>query len=246
VLAALAFICSPAGELGRYTDKLATGDNPENVMSPEFRSDPRAYAHALTPIVLRAVIVATVALTVSRTDLFGQTPSIPDGRNEASIVAAAEAEGAGFPRHTESRTNSYPRSCAIGYDLGPARSGEFSIGGNLGGVPASNRGLAELITQPGSAAMRAGHVGKVWWAPDHQSRDMPPLVVRGRSLSNSRDTVRYSSTNIAWPVQPGAKPLPESARKYFFPSGITIPAPGRWLLVATSGDNWGCFILTVL
>jgi hypothetical protein len=93
--------------------------------------------------------------------------------------------------------------------------------------------------------MRAGEVGKVWWAPLHYSHDMPPLLVRGRSLTNPRDTVRFTSARIAWPVFPGAKSVPEAELKYFFPSGITIPKPGRWLLIATSGANWGCFILTV-
>ena len=120
--------------------------------------------------------------------------------------------------------------------MGPIRSGEFVIGGMLGGT----------------SALRVGRAGKVWWAPLHQSRDMPPLVVRGRHLTAVRgpgltvpaDTVRHVKSNVAWPVTSGAPPVPEAEREYFFPSGITVPQGGRWLLIATSGENWGCFIIT--
>jgi len=214
-------------------------------MTPRFGSAVRAYDHVLAPVVFQAFLLAIVALAVRRTDLSGQSPPIPNGRTEARIIAAAEAEGAAFPRHADSQTTANLRRCIVGYDLGPAHSGEFSIGGNLGGVR-DDPDPEELIKQRESTAMHAGHAGKVWWGPDHSSRDMPPLVVRGRNLANVRDTVRYTRAKAAWRVQPGANPVHENAREYFFPSGITIPTPGRWLLVATSGDNWGCFILTVL
>jgi hypothetical protein len=90
-----------------------------------------------------------------------------------------------------------------------------------------------------NAALRAGHRGAVMWYPDHAKAEMPPLVVRGRSLTDLRDTVRHTT----------AKPVAWSGRgqaTYLFPTGILFPHPGRWLLIATSGENWGCFILTVI
>ena len=30
----------------------------------------------------------------------------------------------------------------------------------------------------------------------------------------------------------------------FYPSGVPIPVPGTWELVATAGPNRGCFIVT--
>src|ERR1051325_11099445 len=177
-----------------------------------------------------------------------QTLSIPAGNNETQLIAAAEAEGSMFPRRAApvvlarafvptpsldvssfENKGSENRKCVVGYEMGPIRSGEFVIGGQLSGP----------------RAMMHGRQGKVWWAPLHHAAEMPPLVVRGRNLENPSDTVRFTSSNIAWPVTPGGPRVQESDREYFFPSGITIPTAGRWLLVATSGADWGCFILSV-
>jgi len=63
------------------------------------------------------------------------------------------------------------------------------------------------------------------------------LLVRGARLGAPGDTIRYEQPDDAWPTS-GLK------SDSFFPSGITIPHAGRWLLIATAGDDWGCFILT--
>lgn len=177
-----------------------------------------------------AFALALAIAVLSPVHSFGQTPAIPSGTSEAEIKTAAEKEGAAFPTMRAQSDSAQPRVCVTTHDFGPARSGEFTIGGNL---------------SPGSS-MLAGRPGKVWWAPLYAARRMPPLLVRGRSLTNLGDTVRFTSERVAWPAVPGSPPIPEEKRKYFFPSGITIPQPGRWLLIATSGRNWGCFILTVL
>ena len=178
------------------------------------------------------LILHTLAVAVglsATTRVSGQTPPIPSGATESHIKAAAEEEGAARAKLNAQSIDGAPRVCATGYDMGPVSSGEFTIGGNLGGV----------------AAVRAGRPRKIWWAPRLAARDMPPLLVRGRSLTNPRDTLRFTSAKVAWQAVPGGPPMPETERKYFFPSGITIPHSGRWLLIATSGPNWGCFILTV-
>ncbi len=203
---------------------------------------------ALPRPISRGMTGAICVLAIGSAELHGQP--IPNGADAAQIIASAESEGAAFRRlpkpavvttmfasppeqvvfeeffgravipvknqHTENRT------CAVGYGMGPVRSGEFIIGGQLSG----------------RVAMVAGQRGKVWWAPLHHARIMPPLLVRGRNLSAPNDTVRFITRMVAQTV--GQAPL-----QYFFPSGILVPRPGRWLMVATSGANWGCFILAV-
>lgn len=184
----------------------------------------------LLPRTRRGAVLAPWALCVAA-HLSAQTLQIPKGSNEAQITTEANAEGAVFSRlSTGTSADTAPRVCVTTYEIGPARSGEFTIGGNLAGL----------------SAMNAGRQGKVWWAPLHNARNMPPLVVRGRSLTAPQDTVRFTSAQVAWPSGASGRPVPEAERKYFFPSGITIPQPGRWLVIATSGSNWGCFILTVV
>jgi hypothetical protein len=181
--------------------------------------------------VLHFATVTVAASVCLAANLFGQSFMVARNSSEAKMIAAAEAEGARFQQVAPTHGMvAAPRRCVVAYEMGPVSSGEFTIGGKLGG----------------SVAMRAGAQGKVWWSPLHNSADMPPLVVRGRSLTTPTDTMRFTTDRIAWPVVPGALQLAQPKRKYFFPSGITIPRPGGWLLIATSGANWGCFIVTTV
>jgi hypothetical protein len=183
----------------------------------------------------RAGFALLIGLAVS--DRAAAQLPIPAGSSEAEIVAAAQLEATTFPRlevtRTPSRsfltvqTGTSDRRCIEGNEIGPVRSGEFVIGGQLSG----------------SRAMEPGRPGKIWWAPLNHSIDMGPLLVRGRNINSPLDTVRYTTKTVAWPVTSDT-PVPEADREYFYPSGITIPKSGRWLLVASSGGNWGCFIIT--
>jgi hypothetical protein len=195
-----------------------------------FRTAVRLLPRSLRSALFALSTFAPMWTLFAAARLPAQTPQIPSGSSEAQIKTEAETEGAAFTRlSTGASADAAPRVCVTAFEVGPARSGEFTIGGNLAGL----------------SGMYAGHQGKVWWAPLHNARNMPPLVVRGRSLTTPQDTVRFTSSNVAFPVVHGAPPVPEAERKYFFPSGITIPQRGRWLVIATSGPNWGCFILTV-
>jgi hypothetical protein len=207
----------------------------------------------------RGVVLFVLALAIPRGMAIAQNLRIPEAVGEVKMVAKAEAEGAAFPRLPQPRhvprsfsTRADPlsgtslavlgrgastghenegavRQCVVGHDIGPVRSGEFVIGGNLGGAE----------------AMTSGRIGKVWWVPLHQGAEMPPLVVRGRSLTTPSDTMRFTTSTVAESGRDRG-PLPADVpREFFFPSGITIPQAGRWLLLATSGANWGCFLLTV-
>ena len=180
--------------------------------------------HSMRTLSCVALIAVIGAVTAQNS---ATTQPIPNGSNEAAIVAAAEAEGQHYPDGGKLKA----RQCVISHETGPSISGEFTIGGNLGG----------------SQSLHAGRIGKIWWSPLTKSERMPPLVVRGRDLSTLTDTVRFTSPTISFPVGPvAAAAPPPSQRQYFFPSGFSVPRAGRWLVIATSGKNWGCFILTVV
>ena len=111
----------------------------------------------------RSLLVVTSLCVAPR--LSAQLGTVPRGSTEAQIIAAAETEGAAFHHLKISDNNATPRKCVVGADTGPARSGEFTIGGNLGGY----------------VAMRAGHPGKVWWAPPHSGRPAPCRLTTSES-----------------------------------------------------------------
>lgn len=144
-------------------------------------------------------------------------------------IEDAEREGAEWPQITAAPTQPVrgrdttvmftvpgPRTCTVGKELGPARSGEFLIGAQLSG----------------SVAGTHGNLTKIWWRPDHPALEYD-LLVRGRSLTNSADTMRMVFTDWAH----------VGGESWFFPSGTIFPTAGRWLVIASHGPNWGCFIL---
>ena len=57
------------------------------------------------------------------------------------------------------------------------------------------------------------------------------------------EVFRFDDVAIASPdVTP--TPLPEGVHPdYFYPSGLELRSGGRWMLVATMGPNWGCFVI---
>jgi hypothetical protein len=168
--------------------------------------------------------LAAASLLLLASVVGGQSRSARRAPSAPLSISSAEAEGAGMLGGDRKSAR-----CAEGRGMGPTESGRFTIGGMLSGQYAS----------------RAGQAGKIWWRPAHANDRMPPLVVRGRNLTTLRDTIRFSSATIAWQSAPG-QPTQAANRQYFFPSRLALPTAGRWLLVATSGANWGCFIVTAI
>jgi hypothetical protein len=151
-------------------------------------------------------------------------------------VADAEAEGAVYP-HGPAREHApisfsghgpAQRTCTIGPTTLSAsspweiRSGDFVIGGQIGGG------------RPPSVRVSS----KIWWSPYHNPAEVgTTLLVRGARLGVRGDTIRFEQPRYAWPAG-GLK------TDSFFPSSIIIPHAGKWLLIATAGYDWGCFILS--
>jgi len=191
-------------------------------MGGERRSSMKAETRFIRLLLLGA------ATGVATPNLGAQTLLIPAGSNGVQVTAAAEREGATY-RRAAGPSDAAPRTCALPWFNAPVKSGEFTIGGDVSPV----------------LPLTAGRRGKIWWSPIHHSKDMPPLVLRARNLTTMKDTARITLPGVAYAGTPGSR-RPESERTYFFPSGTTLPTAGRWLVIATSGSNWGCFILTVV
>lgn len=152
-----------------------------------------------------------------------------------SSIAAAEAEGARWPRAVANNdtsaaagaVGSSERRCADVDHINIARSGDFVAG------------PFELYNSTWS-----GGYGKLWWRPAWVSRtDTVPLIVRVARLDAHADAVIFTQPALAHGIDPRAPRTRTSPD--FYPSGIHVPAVGHWLLVATAGPNWGCYILTV-
>jgi hypothetical protein len=144
-------------------------------------------------------------------------------------VDAAESEGARWavsadpssqlPGHTADFATPSPRRCVEVDSVGPVRSGEFFAGGILRNIGAGGR-------------------PKLWWRPMHPTIAFN-LTVRGARLDSPPDTLRYEDRTL----EIGGRSLFTSPGPFFYSAGVTIPSSGRWLVVATSGPDWGCFIL---
>jgi hypothetical protein len=171
------------------------------------------------------------------------TPSQPllSGTTKEEIVASAEREALSFPvdptpparlkvAFTPGKTAGHvERKCVTGAGLGSIRSGEFVIGGELSGQ--DPRETRKRVTP------------KIWWSPLHHSAAMQ-LLVRGRRVGGGGE-YRWLSVTVAHGLPAPGVHVPESEREYFFPSGIEFLHSGTWVLVATQGSDWGCFVLTM-
>jgi hypothetical protein len=178
------------------------------------------------PTMARTFVVLTMLASAAQAQRrVASSQPVPAGTTESAIVAAAEAEGRAYAAPGDTT-----RKCVRGWRIGPAHSGEFTIGGDISS----------------DFPLKAGHVGKIWWAPRYNSESMPPLVVRGRNLWTPKDTIRWTSANVAYPSSGVFQARANQKHDYFFPSGFSLPTRGRWLVIATSGQNWGCFFLTVV
>ena len=227
------------GGSGPMADEQAMITSSGHCPAPPAGSPPQAViacarveAHSTAPGATSATISVQPTATPARRPVLAPpaptvvvAPSLPS-------VAAAEAEAASYPQAPPPRVTTFnlrhdfpgsaERTCVeVGEDAADQgiRSGEF-VAGNLG----------SFTKHWGTAA----ETGKVWWKPLH-TLDISEsgLTVRATLLDDPAITRVYHNDGIGY----------GSGR--FYPSLISLPRHGRWMLVATSGPDWGCFIVTL-
>jgi hypothetical protein len=86
-----------------------------------------------------------------------------------------------------------------------------------------------------------GGYGKIWWQPAVVAAPSAPLTVSAARLDAVAETRVFEQPTLAYTIDHSGK----RTGAQFYPSGFRVPSRGRWLLVASAGENWGCFIVTV-
>ena len=160
-----------------------------------------------------------------------------DAQRILPTVAAAEAEGVGYRRGPTPTTVSWAfrkpfggtaqRTCvAVRADGsaagGSLRSGDFII----------RSGLLSWVWPHAEGKY------KVLWLPLHSPRDgRGALLLRAVRVGHPAYTLRLRLSGAA------AAGAPKT--ELGFPSVISFPKAGQWVVVATAGDDWGCFVFSI-
>lgn len=175
-------------------------------------------------------IAAVLCLTTAHVSAAQRIPTTID---------AAEAEGAAVPRVSPASTpraftapfgGTADRKCVTSpVDSEPTggslRSGDFIIRGHLERVGASS-------------GLQAKRDIKILWMPIHNPFSYPStLIIRGARMGDEADTLRTYVADYVYP--------PRAKTEASFASLVRFPAAGTWVVVATAGDDWGCFLLPV-
>lgn len=188
---------------------------------------------ALAPLAALAIAHSANA-TVNRRQherLRASASALSDDSIIPLSVGAAEAEADTYPRgptpdprraaKLDKYVGSTARRCLHAGRSGEAfRSGDFAIG----------RGIT---------MMQAGIPTKVFWIPLHDPSGAA-LRIRAARISAGEappDTLRRTLVNVAT--------TGEHTTTAFYPGAFKLPRPGEWLVVATSGPDWACVLVTV-
>ena len=185
--------------------------------------------------VRRAAVLPSLALVAICLPLHAQElDSLPPTVDRAELIALVEGFGQSHPALPPSAVapaawsevefvGSSDRRCVTMPPDGPVRSGDFGLA--FWGFP-----------------FEAGKYQKISWTPVGDYRDMA-VYIRGRMVSDPESVVERRSSQLGRSVR--TENTGGEDRTWFFPAGLAFPAAGEWVVVATSGANWGCFVFTV-
>ena len=198
--------------------------------------------------VVLGVMLAVIALLVTAV---GLAPA----RGRAQLLAwlTIAGERSSFARYS---ADSVSRIIAATEASGRAFPGAGTATSTRRCVEAAGRNAESGDVSAGSwdfyrTSWRQGG-GKLWWrvARPLTGSDSATLIVRAIRLdrplpagaeSNSRST-RIRLRPVSRQGDTLVFTLTEPKATSGFPSGVRVPTPGRWMFIATMGDNWGCFL----
>jgi hypothetical protein len=172
-----------------------------------------------------AFVTLLVLANAARAQSIPRTSSEAEAEGTRFAHDAADTVKAGWAarpfRGTRERRCATPSTLDDSLARGalPLRSGEFLIRTSLNG--------------PGGFRVNEGH--KVLWLPLHPRTNGPaPLSIRAVRLGQSSDSLRLTIAGLA-----------HSRTEVGYPSTVSFPSAGEWLVVTTAGTDWGCFLLSV-
>lgn len=177
------------------------------------------------------LITAMMVVLVPALAVQSQSPGRPaaPGDSVPGSIREAEASGSRHPRATANNEGSWARGTSerrcVDADANVVRSGDFVAG------------PFEFYNE----IWRQGY-GKLWWRPSEMTPHPPLLIVQATRLDQVADSRVFEASDVASPSGPKEN---EATRIKFYPTGFRLPSLGRWMMVATAGNNWGCFIHTV-
>lgn len=147
-------------------------------------------------------------------------------------IAAAEAEGAGYPRveaDTRSGSNAPARTCML------IKSDHIVFPTSKGGFDPS------LLSGDFSAVSIS-----FGWDKTYELAKVPFEVRHPEAIGAGLwlRLIRLDPPGDAPPLAlPGFNAFTMNSHQGFFATFPTFPTPGKWMMIATAGANWGCFVL---
>jgi hypothetical protein len=173
--------------------------------------------------------IVVVALVVAR---------VSNAQQIRITVADAETEGAVFPHDPAPAVlpaayraffGSVERRCVSSAGDTLATSWE---------AISSLRSGDMIVRGYNATADRRGN--KMLWMPLHDPGKVPAtLLIRGVRMDQRSDTLRQTIAVDRGPAR-SADP-----NEFGFPTTVVFPNPGRWLVIANEGHDWGCFVLNI-
>lgn len=179
--------------------------------------------HALIAFAVPLVYGASIA------NAQGVPVTLAQANAEASQFPRAGSASVGQPYFAKPSAGTSDRRCVASrsepdpHATGSLRSGEMIVRGGWN-----------------DPTLPAGKEHNFLWLPLHGSElQGTPLVLRADRVGAPGDSLRLTVP------RPAYTPAPVSRRTYGYPSLVDFPTPGQWIVLATAGDDWGCFVLDV-